>query len=137
MDVFEFMLQRLVAHHLESHFGGKGMRRIRFRRLSELADEAVLLISAFAHLNPDPADSFKQACDGLEIPGGTLLESNRISLNEISGALERFETSSPLVKKEALQACVRAVASDGELSCLLYTSPSPRDLSTSRMPSSA
>lgn len=116
VDVFEFMLQRLVAHHLESHFGGKGMRRIRFRRLSELADEAVLLISAFAHLNPDPADSFKQACDGLEIPGGTLLESNRISLNEISGALERFETSSPLVKKEALQACVRAVASDGELS---------------------
>ena len=26
---------------------------------------------------------------------------------------------------------------DGLLSCLLYTSPSPRDLSTSRMPSSA
>ena len=25
----------------------------------------------------------------------------------------------------------------GEVSCLLYTSPSPRDLSTSRMPSSA
>ena len=28
-------------------------------------------------------------------------------------------------------------AKDGYLSCLLYTSPSPRDLSTSRMPSSA
>ena len=27
--------------------------------------------------------------------------------------------------------------SDTSLSCLLYTSPSPRDLSTSRMPSSA
>ena len=26
---------------------------------------------------------------------------------------------------------------EGALSCLLYTSPSPRDLSTSRMPSSA
>ena len=26
---------------------------------------------------------------------------------------------------------------DGGLTCLLYTSPSPRDLSTSRMPSSA
>ena len=26
---------------------------------------------------------------------------------------------------------------DGSLNCLLYTSPSPRDLSTSRMPSSA
>ena len=28
-------------------------------------------------------------------------------------------------------------ASDKEIVCLLYTSPSPRDLSTSRMPSSA
>ena len=27
--------------------------------------------------------------------------------------------------------------SESEISCLLYTSPSPRDLSTSRMPSSA
>ena len=33
---------------------------------------------------------------------------------------------------------VRAMAEEGyDISCLLYTSPSPRDLSTSRMPSSA
>jgi len=31
----------------------------------------------------------------------------------------------------------RSVAEAIELGCLLYTSPSPRDLSTSRMPSSA
>ena len=31
----------------------------------------------------------------------------------------------------------RSYAKDGKLTCLLYTSPSPRDLSTSRMPSSA
>ena len=29
------------------------------------------------------------------------------------------------------------IMTDPELACLLYTSPSPRDLSTSRMPSSA
>ena len=32
---------------------------------------------------------------------------------------------------------VRIDGSDRYYSCLLYTSPSPRDLSTSRMPSSA
>ena len=32
---------------------------------------------------------------------------------------------------------VRGVNGRGEMTCLLYTSPSPRDLSTSRMPSSA
>ena len=31
----------------------------------------------------------------------------------------------------------RRILTAKELSCLLYTSPSPRDLSTSRMPSSA
>ena len=30
-----------------------------------------------------------------------------------------------------------SISSDLSMSCLLYTSPSPRDLSTSRMPSSA
>ena len=33
--------------------------------------------------------------------------------------------------------CLKAIHEDGINSCLLYTSPSPRDLSTSRMPSSA
>ena len=33
--------------------------------------------------------------------------------------------------------CCSAVAQGGCVGCLLYTSPSPRDLSTSRMPSSA
>ena len=32
---------------------------------------------------------------------------------------------------------VRPVSNNAPDSCLLYTSPSPRDLSTSRMPSSA
>ena len=31
----------------------------------------------------------------------------------------------------------KRLASDHSITCLLYTSPSPRDLSTSRMPSSA
>ena len=37
--------------------------------------------------------------------------------------------------KESLDAVQEKI--QGVLSCLLYTSPSPRDLSTSRMPSSA
>ena len=48
------------------------------------------------------------------------------------GVLERItmlETKSTLAEKDLQQAQERI--------CLLYTSPSPRDLSTSRMPSSA
>ena len=41
-------------------------------------------------------------------------------------------------KEKDIYPLPRAVSmSDQGMSCLLYTSPSPRDLSTSRMPSSA
>ena len=44
---------------------------------------------------------------------------------------DRKETTRLLVRKEV------DLNWDGKIDCLLYTSPSPRDLSTSRMPSSA
>ena len=47
-----------------------------------------------------------------------------------------FKVESPLleVAEELLDSPTQLVKGEG---CLLYTSPSPRDLSTSRMPSSA
>ena len=39
--------------------------------------------------------------------------------------------------QEAVQGALEVAQESGHPSCLLYTSPSPRDLSTSRMPSSA
>ena len=116
VDIFEYMLQRLIEHHLEGHFGRRGIRRIRFHSLGELSSELFLLISSFAHLNPDPELSFAQGKEGLELSGGSLVTTDKISLTEINVALERLELASPLVKREALQACARSVASDGELS---------------------
>ena len=46
--------------------------------------------------------------------------------------------SSSRVPVNGVSSCIRRhVVSDASNDCLLYTSPSPRDLSTSRMPSSA
>ena len=49
--------------------------------------------------------------------------------------LELFENQSYMQQMKNMRQ--RALEKYGSLSCLLYTSPSPRDLSTSRMPSSA
>ena len=59
------------------------------------------------------------------------LKNNLIKNNIYLGKVSRIEPS--------LQAAFVDFGRDrhGFLSCLLYTSPSPRDLSTSRMPSSA
>ena len=116
VDIFEYMLQRLIEHHLDSHFGQRGVRRIRFHEVDDLATEAVLLISAFAHLSPDAGEAFDAGREGISLKGATLQAPDRISLKEINGALERLELASPLVKRDILQACGRSVASDGELS---------------------
>lgn len=116
VDVFEYMLQRLIEHHLDGHFGHRGVRRIRFHHLRDLSTEVVLLLSAFANLNPDPAASFAEGCERLELTPGSLLPPEKISLKEINAALERLERASPLVKRDLLQACTRAVASDESLS---------------------
>ena len=42
-----------------------------------------------------------------------------------------------LAQRSALRLAADSVAGAQRMACLLYTSPSPRDLSTSRMPSSA
>ena len=57
---------------------------------------------------------------------------NYDQLSEIKKELNEYpEAKLQIVTKNREEKVVR------ELICLLYTSPSPRDLSTSRMPSSA
>ena len=51
---------------------------------------------------------------------------------------DSFEADEPLVEIETDKITVEVPApSAGSISCLLYTSPSPRDATLSRMPSSA
>ena len=61
-------------------------------------------------------------------------------LNAAKDALEQDEESAKSEVRK-LEAQLTEIASDliheRDVVCLLYTSPSPRDLSTSRMPSSA
>ena len=54
-----------------------------------------------------------------------------LAIGKVNLCKEQFAT---IVRKKKMQAVRRGVE---KKACLLYTSPSPRDLSTSRMPSSA
>ena len=78
----------------------------------------------------------KQAIAWVEEMGGTVILKNP---NILSLAGTKVRDLSPLAELKKLE-CLsfdRAPVSDLSPLCLLYTSPSPRDLSTSRMPSSA
>ena len=77
--------------------------------------------------NPNNRPSVK----GFNIINGQLAESS-------DGAT--FESRNPAILRDVLGAFPLSTKDDVNAAldaCLLYTSPSPRDLSTSRMPSSA
>ena len=65
--------------------------------------------------------------DGEQTPGVNFSIKEKIA---IARQLEKWGIS-------AIEAGFPAASPDSFTACLLYTSPSPRDLSTSRMPSSA
>eukprot|EP00831_Metopus_contortus_P015915 TRINITY_DN16625_c0_g1_i1.p3 TRINITY_DN16625_c0_g1~~TRINITY_DN16625_c0_g1_i1.p3 ORF type:complete len:117 (+),score=27.54 TRINITY_DN16625_c0_g1_i1:122-472(+) len=72
----------------------------------------------------------------LKLDSATIVQKNAPSLVSTTGNADTTQPSSAATKQEArprpkCKACGRVIF------CLLYTSPSPRDLSTSRMPSSA
>ena len=61
------------------------------------------------------------------------------SLKVLLENLLRYEDDITVDRKQilAIKEWLKNKKSNTEIACLLYTSPSPRDLSTSRMPSSA
>ena len=48
-----------------------------------------------------------------------------------------IQSNMPVLERQKSYSCNITYGTNNEFGCLLYTSPSPRDLSTSRMPSSA
>ena len=80
----------------------------------------------------DKAASSKDYCD--EIRG--VAKANGIEVTELSTHLQGQLVAVHPAYDEAFDGFA-APEVRGNPACLLYTSPSPRDLSTSRMPSSA
>ena len=73
--------------------------------------------------------------DGLDAPALAGLLEKRRAAGHPAALLTVVPTGR---RAESLAAALTAYIPDAEVvTCLLYTSPSPRDLSTSRMPSSA
>lgn len=119
VDLFEFMIQRVIERHLGSHFERRGFQKIRDTKFSKLLAEANLLVSTIAELGAgseaEAAAAYEAATEGWPREYGRDGRVGVSSLGDLDRVLERFDRAAPLVKRELLICCAKAAASDGEL----------------------
>ena len=117
VDLFEFMIQRVIERHLVSHFERRGFAKIRYTRFDQLSKEANLLVSTIAELGAgSEAEAVSAYGAAVGDWDGDFSRKGTTSLKELGEVLDRFDQASPLVKKQLLLACGRAAAADGDLS---------------------
>jgi hypothetical protein len=116
LDLFEFMLQRVIARHLDHHFGEEGFARIRYRAFDKLLPEANRLVSAIAAIGAEqPAEAKAAHAEATAEWPGNFDPVEEVTLTDLDPVLEKFDQASPLVKRQLLIACGKAVARDGKV----------------------
>jgi Zn-dependent protease with chaperone function len=122
IDLFEYMLQKIVLRHLEPNFVHAPKPVTQYYDLKPLSADCGVLLSAMAYAgHEDPVQieaAFARGAELLsriaktEIP---FLPKADCDLPRLDIALERLVLAVPQIKKNVLNACAETVAADGQL----------------------
>ncbi len=118
INIFEYMLHRILLRHLKPVFSSERLTGIRVKhaQLAPLADDCVCVLACLlqqgAHANAGRL--FAQALDdlGIEMAASSL---PACSLARLDKALTRLDRASPEIKKRLIRAAVYCVLADGRL----------------------
>ena len=120
VELFEFVLQKIVQRHLASKFGGVRPAAVQFYTLKPLVPDCAVVLSALANVGHDDAGEIQKAfatgAPYLRAPAGVpldLLPREQCGVGEIDAALDRLTLAVPIIKKNLIEACVRVVGADG------------------------
>ena len=120
IDLFEYVLQKIVLRHLEPYFWEARKPVIQYYALKPLAADCAILLSALAYLGQDEPDkvefAFQQGAQPLSY--AARIELGRVpaaecELAQVDMALNRLCQAVPQIKKNVLNACAQTVAADG------------------------
>ena len=111
VNLFEFMLQRVIERHVEIGLGLKPVPAMKHRNLVSLEREVALLLGAFAVLAGGDQALVKAAAEFREhtgrdlprVPGG---------LADVAQALVEMDASTPLLKQQILRLCALVTTDD-------------------------
>ena len=122
VTLFEYTLKRMVIRNLDQFHKPEPPVEIRYRVFEAVRDEAIILVGTLARLGHTvPNEIIKAYREGVKrfpkdrqgsaIP--SLPPEEACSIVAIDRALDRLARSSPMVKKQVIEACASAIASDG------------------------
>ena len=122
VELFEFVLQKIVLHHLAPQFAGGRPPVAQYYTIKPLVPDGVLILSALAHVGSgDPAavnKAFETGAPHLRAPADvdfSLLPREQCSVDQIDAALNRLALAVPTIKKNLINACVYTVGADGTM----------------------
>lgn len=125
VNIFEFMLQKVLERHLSNHFLNYGGAKTRYTKINQLSNEVNVLISTMAGIGAGNDEELVAAYDAASSDLAkqelseilTILPPEKCGLKDMGKALDKLDQASPMIKKHVLHACGLAVMYDGELEC--------------------
>jgi Zn-dependent protease with chaperone function len=120
IELFEFVVQKIVLRHLDSQFNGPQKNIIQFYTIKPLVPDCAVILSALADIGSNDATevakAFETGAPYLRAPGDSdlqLLPKENCGVNEIDAALNRLAQAVSVIKKNLIEACVHTVGEDG------------------------
>jgi uncharacterized tellurite resistance protein B-like protein len=126
IDLFEFVLQKILIRHLDLYFSKATGPSIKFRSLIPVLPDVGTILTALTIVGSEDPENRQRAFQAgvrelLFKPSTHQLELGETTdLASIDAALDRLAQATPEVKRTVLKACAQAVAEDGEIAMHEY-----------------
>ena len=120
IELFEFVLQKIILRHLASKFGDARPAPVQFYTLKPLVPDCAVVLSALANVGSSDAAEIQKAFAAgapfLRAPAGVpleLLPRENCGVDQIDAALNRLALAVPIIRKNLIEAAARVVGADG------------------------
>lgn len=122
VDIFEFMLQKVLQRHLSAHFHPERRTQVKFHQLTQLSEEINVLLSTMSGIGANDEASVHSAYEdavaelrrkGME--SLSILPPQQCGLQRVDTALAKIVFAAAGVRGDILHACGLAVMADGIL----------------------
>jgi hypothetical protein len=119
LEIFEFVLQKIVRRHLAAQAGETPPSSIQFDTLKPLMRDCSVVLSALANVSSRNAGEIEKAFWtgaphlGARLDGLQLLPSAASGLAQLDTALDHLAWAAPQIKKDLIASCGQVVGADG------------------------